>query len=158
MDGQKDGRLTTGEEGGRERRANFPRNHHQHHHLTYPSSSFSPSLSLSRLVNELVIDSMNWNPNLSLSFILFLFRHFIDLFWRRIRILSTLWAMWTPWFRVSLVTYFRAAFPSFPFHSMSKKSKWLYARPTDKMVLSGDKEERGRRVLFLFSATDAAGQ
>ena len=67
-----------------ERRANFPRNHHQHHHLTYPS------LPLSRLVNELVIDSMNWNPNLSLflSLSLSLFRCFIDLFWRRIRALS----------------------------------------------------------------------
>ena len=56
--------------------ANSPRNHHQHHHLTYPSLSLSP-----RLVNELVIDSMNWNPNLSLPLSLILFRRFIDLLW-----------------------------------------------------------------------------
>ena len=77
-----------------ERRANFPRNHHQHHHLTYPS------LPLSRLVNELVIDSMNWNPNLSLflslslSFVVSLIS-FGEEFERSLSLMNYLDAAWT---------------------------------------------------------------
>ena len=65
---------------------------------TKSSSTSSSHVSLPlplppRLVNELVIDSMNWNPNLSL--LLILFRRFIDLLWRRIRALSLLWTIRT---------------------------------------------------------------
>ena len=90
------------------------------------SSHVSLPLSPPRLVNELVIDSMNWNPNLSL--LLILFRRFIDLLWRRIRARS-LPLSYGQSGRSSQLVWLQA-FSSFPFHSMSKKSKWLCSRRT----------------------------